>query len=348
MSGTTQIVGTPGSQPSNNTDLSSLNNNTLFYTQQALNTRMAPASSQELINSTAQQAFNANNAYVAATNQQQQSQDLTANQAVNNYNNPSIPNSLSNLIGSNGSASAATGLISSAIGQLPSSIAIPASQVLQTLSQFTGASASTNATPADQRVRLRPKIGISNIAGAKGTIMYPLVLTNGLMFQYTPTIEWTQQVKYSSQETTHANQDFRAYVNTPALEFTINCHFSAQNNDEATYLLGCLHFLRTVRKMHFGNAVKDNSIGTPPPMLLLSGYGQDIFNDLPVIVTNFSMPMPNDVDYVPVTVGGVKNMVPCVTTINIQCTVQNTPQKLRQFDWNSFANGSLLAKKGWF
>lgn len=199
----------------------------------------------------------------------------------------------------------------------------------------------------DRRLKLRPKIGV-NAFISNSILLKPLATTNGLIFPADARIAVNHVASYGQQLTTHMNQDFRYYTNTPALEFSISGTFTAQNNIEATYMLGAFHFLSVLTKMHTGqNSDTDPSIGLPPPVLLLSGFGPYNFNDLPVILTSGNYSYDPSVDLVTINVNGVDNDVPSICTITVNVTVQNTPEKLRTFNWDSFANGTLLANGGW-
>ena len=134
---------------------------------------------------------------------------------------------------------------------------------------------------------------MSQVLGSTG-LMQPLKDT-GLIFPYQPTITYSQDVSYTSMEIVHANQDFYSYSKTPALKLTVEGDFTVQNQTEGLYSLACIHFLRTVSKMDFGSGPNP---GQPPPVLLFDAYGQWMFNALPVIVTQFSVTLPKDVDYV--------------------------------------------------
>jgi len=239
---------------------------------------------------------------------------------------------------------------------------------------------TTNINDAQgRRVRLRPK----NPAAAQTLgdgLMTPLAATGGMVFPYQPTINYQQDVTYTPMELVHANQDFLSYTRTPALRLSVDGQFTVQNQREGAYALACIHFLRTVTKMYFGGAPGSNAEryqGTPPPVLLFDAYGQFMFNALPVVVTQFAVTLPNDVDYVPVEVGQGENYVsagvpeqfatwsrlnqpnlrggpdtgyawlPSMFNISVQITVQNTPRRLRQFDLDRFRNGELLRSGGW-
>lgn len=160
-----------------------------------------------------------------------------------------------------------------------------------------GANYTNDSDSAGRRVRLRPKPnGAGDIYGVGG-LLAPLRQTNGMVFPYQPTITYQQDVNYTAIDMVHTNQEFYAYNRTNAVKLTVSGQFSVQNQSEGIYSLACIHFLRTVTKMWFG---RSQNPGTPPPVLLFDAYGQYMFNQLPVIVTNFSVSLPNDVDYVPV------------------------------------------------
>lgn len=190
---------------------------------------------------------------------------------------------------------------------------------------------------AGRRVRLRPKPNaISQVYGTGGGLLEPLRATNGMIFPYQPTITYSQDVNYTTIDMVHTNQEFYAYTRTNAVKLTVSGQYTVQNQTEGIYSLACIHFLRTVTKMYFGQGAR---VGTPPPVLLFDAYGQYMFNQLPVIVTNFSVSLPNDVDYVPVDLayvgltaeGGVKtnlyreisSLVERTPALRSQANVQN-------------------------
>jgi hypothetical protein len=93
-------------------------------------------------------------------------------------------------------------------------------------------------------------------------------------------------------------------------------------------------------KMYFGTGP---ALGTPPPVLLFDAYGQYMFNQLPVIITQFSVGLPNDVDYVPVDMSYQQTYDNSQSQTNMQgfSKTQKTPQLLSQqasFDANFIAS----------
>lgn len=158
-----------------------------------------------------------------------------------------------------------------------------------------------NQDPTNRRVSLRPRPAAANRVLGKG-LLDPLRETNnGMVWPYTPTINYQQDIDYQTISTVHTNQDFHIFARTPATSFSVDGQFTVQNQKEGRYALACIHFLRTMSKMHFGENDKD--AGTPPPILLFNAYGPFVFNNLPVIVKSYTIGFPDDVDYVQVASG---------------------------------------------
>jgi len=178
--------------------------------------------------------------------------------------------------------------------------------------------------------------------GAAPQILAPLAQTNGLVYPYTPTIDYSQAVEYNSYDPVHTNQELHSYVRTKAPTINVNGKFSVQNSDEASYAIAAIHFCRTVTKMAFGNSTQ---AGTPPPVLLFDAYGEYQFHSLNVIMTNFSVEYPSDVDYV--KVNNSNSYVPSLFNLSISLTVQNTPDKLRSFSLEQFRSGLAMKQGGW-
>ena len=182
----------------------------------------------------------------------------------------------------------------------------PNSQVAttnQTTSTGSGNQGTLISGDKDTRIRLRAMRGQeSQVYGDSGilTILNPLTGgTNGLIFPYTPTIQVTHQTDYSSTQLVHANEDIDHYVRTPSVKISLTAKFTIQNQREGRYALAALHFFRTMSKMYFGQADVDTGrAGLPPPVLVFSGYGDYMFDNLPVIVLSHSYSFDDHMDTV--------------------------------------------------
>lgn len=223
----------------------------------------------------------------------------------------------------------------------------------------------------DRRVRLRPKPGAeSYVYGDENGFGLISVLreTNGLVFPTTPTINETHSVSYSQHNPSHSISKFNNYESTDNVQLQVSGDFYASNATEARYILSSIHFLRSITKMDFG--VNSETRGTPPPVLLFSGYGNFMYNDIPVIVKNVNFSFEQDIDYVQVPLSGRETQfrqaftdltgfyetdtdredrvwVPNRITISMTLEQQPTPDFLtNEFNLEKFKRGEMLTKGG--
>ena len=143
----------------------------------------------------------------------------------------------------------------------------------------------------------RVKLSIPNIEPFKTAPMLAnLQKTGGLVFPYTPTIIVAHSANYNTMAPTHTNYPYFAYQNSQVDQLVITGDFFVQNGIEAQYWVSALHYLRSMTKMFYGGEAE--TLGAPPPVVHLSGYGDYIFNKVPVIITQFTIDLPQDVDYI--------------------------------------------------
>ncbi len=132
--------------------------------------------------------------------------------------------------------------------------------------------------------------------GVSYKLLNPLAGTGGIIFPITPSVIMQHTANYSQLATTHANYPYYAYQNSEPANMTIVGEFPVQNSEDAAYWVGAIHFLRSVTKMFFGG--DDGTRGNPPPILKMNGYGNHVFKNIPVIVTNWTCELRSDVDYI--------------------------------------------------
>jgi hypothetical protein len=250
------------------------------------------------------------------------------------------------------------GGLSSALGQIGSSATAAvnniASQSQSVLGNFTQ-QLSQQPSGGDLRVRLSPLyLAKTTILGPAGSsnILNPLYATNGLMFPYSPQITVSQDVNYQDISMVHTNSDFLSYQKTPSVSISITGKFSCQTQAEGAYSLACIHYLRTVSKMYFGQT--DKNAGLPPPILLLNGYGTFMFNNLRVILKSHNYTYNEQMDTVLISTAGGTARLPALFDLSLTLVVQQTPRSQRQdFNLDAFRTGALLlqanntTKQGW-
>ena len=121
--------------------------------------------------------------------------------------------------------------------------------------------------------------------------------TNGVIFPYTPNISVAYAASYDPTDIAHSNYKIFQYKSSSVDSISITGDFTAQDTNEANYLLAVIHFFRSVTKMFYG---QDNNPkpGVPPPLCYLSGFGTYQFDNHPMVITNFTYTTPTDVDYI--------------------------------------------------
>jgi len=179
-------------------------------------------------------------------------------------------------------------------------------------SQAQGAKRETQATATKQdsasfqkakdwrvRLSLAPKANYLYNADDPG-ILAPLSSksgTNGVIFPYTPAVSVSYAAGYDATDIAHSNYKIFQYKGSSVDSITITGDFTAQDTNEANYLLAVIHFFRSVTKMFYGQDQNPNN-GVPPPLVYLSGFGTYQFDNHPMAITGFTYATPTDVDYI--------------------------------------------------
>lgn len=245
--------------------------------------------------------------------------------------------------------------------------------------------------PASNKVRLFTKDASALGNEQDGGFMGMLTRTgNGIMFPYTPTINWGHVANYGTYDIVHSNYQPHFYNMTTNPSISITATFSANTTTEAAYAIASLHFLKWATKSDFGaflngpGTARNTDAGTPPPVLMFSGYGSANAKNVPVIVKNINYTFPEDVDYVTVGTPGrviagvyytyseVQQMnveatefndgeygaqrtakseemttIPTTFVVQIELGIQYPPSYIRDnFSIKNYANGELLKNKG--
>lgn len=154
---------------------------------------------------------------------------------------------------------------------------------------------------ADWRVRLSIP---SWPAFSSSPVLKPLKDAGGLVFPFTPSINIQSDAKYSAVQPTHSNFAFQTYEHSKPGNIQITAPFYVEDASQALYWIATIHYLRSVTKMFTG---RDFIAGNPPPLVLLNGYGNYVFKNVPVVITKFSVTLDDKCDYIaaPVTGSGM-------------------------------------------
>jgi hypothetical protein len=212
----------------------------------------------------------------------------------------------------------------------------------------TTAAFSTATKESDWRVKLSIPPTMTN-----AQLIAPLHKTGGFCFPYTPTIIISHSANYNSLSPVHTNYPFQIYDHSVTDDIVITGEFNVENAAEGQYWVACIHYLRSVSKMFYGG--EDNA-GAPPPAVKLSGYGDYVFNRVPCVVSNFTVDLPADVDYIAVPLavnigededGATMSntgttWVPVQSQISVTLKPTYSRRRVSEFDLNKFVNGNYL------
>lgn len=223
-----------------------------------------------------------------------------------------------------------------------------------------------------KRARLGPtRLGMLDVLGPNdcSNILQPLWATKGMIWPYTPDVTFGGMANYNSFDFVHSNYQYWNFRNSQPIDIQVTGTFTAQTNEEARYLLAVLRFLRGATMMEFGlSAATRGEAGKPPPVLRFNYLGNHMFNNVPVVVSNFSFNLERNVDYVEVqlpdgagrslagaftdalfgdviTRSGNQTFVPTQLTMMTTLLIQQNTRNVREnFDLGSFKRGNLINK----
>ena len=188
-----------------------------------------------------------------------------------------------------------------------------------------------------------------------GGITAPLRDSNGMFWPLTPSMIIQHSANYNALSQTHSNYPFQAYQNSQVDQMNIIGEFPVQNSEDAKHWVATVHFLRTITKMFFGGG---DYKGNPPPILHLTGYGDNMFNNVPVVVNTFNVELRAGIDYISTkqnqvyqrrsaAPGGISDegddatWAPTISNISVLVTPTYSRETLKKFSLQDFASGNL-------
>ena len=235
---------------------------------------------------------------------------------------------------------------------------LPAGAVPQKRTTSTGSFVKADSQDGeDWRVRIHMPAQPSSFE--QSPLLQPLVKSNSSMvFPTTPQILVTHSANYNMFHPIHTNYPYPVYENSMVEDITISGEFPVENEADGLYWIAAVHFMRSVTKMFYGEG---DLRGHPPPRCALSGYGDFIFDTMPIVVKMFSIDLPNNVDYIKVPInasnlqsafpqsaikGQTYTYVPTLSSINITVAPAFSRDATRQFNLTDFINGNYVGNPG--
>jgi hypothetical protein len=218
--------------------------------------------------------------------------------------------------------------------------------------------------PVDAPSRLKELLFDNDILGPLAKGDNPI---NGILWPITPSIIYSAATNYNALAQVHSNYPFQAYQNSQPNDINIIGDFIVQNSEDAKYWIASINFLRAVHKMFFGGNESDYR-GNPPPILHLSGYGDQMFNKIPVVLNQWNVELRAGVDYICTQqqpYGGTAHQTgqpflqnitsiddvpatwaPTISMVSVMITPIYSRDAVKKFSMRGFVDGTLSKETG--
>lgn len=210
-------------------------------------------------------------------------------------------------------------------------------------------------TPGNKDWRVRLSVP-QNLQDSR--MLQPLLKTGGFVFPFNPAIIMAHSAQYTPNNPVHTNYAFNSFNYSTVGDIQINADFFVQNGLEAEYWVAAVHYFRACTKMRYGEGSTD--AGSPPPVVLLNGYGDFVFKNVPVVIQSFNVELQSDVDYVSTGLnkealgdfdeGEYKSVswAPTQSLFTLILSPQYSRSTVSQFNMNDFVRGAYVKGDGGF
>lgn len=203
-----------------------------------------------------------------------------------------------------------------------------------------------NIKGVDLRVKLRVPAEYIVSPGITNTL--PLEDLGGIVFPYTPSISYSHNADYTTQNPLHSNFSQNFYKNSYVTKITVTGKFTVQNDKDAEIYIATIQLLRALTKMRSGGRKQDPYSGSPPPVCRLDAYGDYMMTNVPVAVTEFKLEVGENVDYFTFgKLGFTDNIssVPTISTITIVLAPMYSRAEIQKFSVTAWLDSYLKARR---
>jgi hypothetical protein len=169
-----------------------------------------------------------------------------------------------------------------------------------------------------------------------------LATLGGIIFPYTPSINYELKADYSPTNPIHSNFSINFYQRSSISDISIVGKFTVENQTDAGIYIATVHLLKALTRMRFGG---DKDAGAPPPVCRLYAYGQMMLENVPVAITSFRIELPDNVDYFTFRdYMGEPASVPTVSTISLVCKTMYSRNEMQGFSVSRYLNNEFKGK----
>jgi hypothetical protein len=182
-------------------------------------------------------------------------------------------------------------------------------------------------------------------------ICEPLTLHNGILFPYTPIMNYELKADYGTANPVHSNFTIYFYQRSSIGPISITGKFTVENEQDAIILAATIHCLKSLTRMRFGGAKSgDIDSGAPPPVCRLVGHGDSVLDNVPVVVSSFRLDLQDNIDYFTLRTnyskfagqgGDYITSLPTISTLNITCLPVYSRNEMQNFSVTKYLNGAF-------
>ena len=256
-----------------------------------------------------------------------------------------------------------TGIFNRTLGRLAGAGISTDSRIVNARAQWSGRSDKT-----DWRVRLQVPDGplTEFFDFDNNPILQPLAASKGIFWPLTPAVIIQHSANYNAMDQVHSNYPHQAYQNSQVDSFNVIGEYPVQNSEDAKHWIATINFLRTATKMFFGaDDGLDGLKGNPPPIMHFYGYGDHMFNKVPVVISTFNVELKPGIDYISTkqsntpyrelngpdagfdlsaAQAAAQSWAPPLSLISVLLTPIYSRDSIKNFSMKKFVNGELNGK----
>lgn len=172
----------------------------------------------------------------------------------------------------------------------------------------------------------------------EGGLNKELAELGGIVWPYTPQIQYELKADYSTVTPTHSNFPIHFYQKSSVGNITITGKYTVQNIEEAKVYISTKFLIQALIKMRYGGLTGDPDSGSPPPICRLDAYGDMMLRNVPVAVTQSRIELPDNVDYFTFPGNGIygPTAVPVISSINVVCIPIYSRGEMQDFSVTKF------------
>ena len=256
-----------------------------------------------------------------------------------------------------------SGIFNRTLGRLTGAGISTDSRIVQARAKWSGRNEKT-----DWRVRLEVPDGPLQkfFDFQKNELMKPLADARGIFWPLTPAVVIQHSANYNAMDQIHSNFPHQAYQNSQVDSFNVIGEFPVQNSEDAKHWIATINFLRTATKMFFGaDDGLDGLKGNPPPIMHFYGYGDHMFNKVPVVINTFNVELRPGIDYISTKQSNTpyrelngpdagfdlsadqavaQSWAPTLSNVSVLLTPIYSRDSIKNFSMKKFVNGELNGK----